>query len=198
MNSSRKFTTSSGTELPITLLKGKEYLQVVYRIQWFREEHPDWSITTKCEVNFEKKTCLAFCEIRDQQGKVLATAHKFEFSGSFAFFVEKAETGSIGRALALCGYGTQFTNDFDEDDDPNASLSDAPIDPQKTQVHKTEQVLAAETRPQWNKEQKKEYCIKRWNISDGSALSAEQKVELSKVASTATFESAMINLAGVK
>lgn len=195
------FTTQKGTVLPIRDLKGKEYLDVAYRIQWFREEHPDWSISTKCEVNLEKKTCLSFCEIRDDKGKLVSTAHKFEFSGSFAFFVEKAETGAIGRALALCGYGTQFTNEFDHEDpsDPNNSLADSPLEATKhnrpiqgeakEEVHQKEHVLEP-----WTQGQKKEYCIRKWGISDGKALSPEQKGQLLSVCTSTSYDDAMANL----
>ena len=40
--------------------------------------------------------------------------------------MEKAETGSIGRALAYCGYGTQFCAD---ELDEAERIVDAPIEP---------------------------------------------------------------------
>jgi hypothetical protein len=116
------FTTPKGTELPVMDLKGKPYLQVAHRIQWFREDHPDWSITTELKTGSD--FCLAKAEIKDVNGKVIASAHKQETKVHFADFIEKAETGSIGRALANCGYGTQFAlNDLDEGD----RLADAPV-----------------------------------------------------------------------
>ncbi|MGH2481156.1 MAG: hypothetical protein ACRDHW_15985, partial [Ktedonobacteraceae bacterium] len=45
----------------------------------------------------------------------VATGTKSEKAASFGDFLEKAETGAIGRALAALGYGTQFTGEeFDE------------------------------------------------------------------------------------
>ena len=46
----------------------------------------------------------------------------------FPDYIEKAETGAIGRALAMCGYGTLQAPEFDEQD----RLADAPIEKRKT------------------------------------------------------------------
>ncbi len=40
-----------------------------------------------------------------------ATASKSENAASFPDYIEKAETGAVGCALAMLGYGTQFTGD---------------------------------------------------------------------------------------
>ena len=114
--------TPKGTVLPLLNLKGKDYLQVAYRLVWFREEHPDWAIETlRIEGSADYSIFTAI--IKDASGRVMATAHKSETSQGFADHLEKAETGAIGRALALCGYGTQFTDDLDEGD----RLADSPI-----------------------------------------------------------------------
>ena len=106
----------SGTVLPLTLLKGKDYLNVCYRIVWFREERPDWSIETEFLTQTDQ-SAICKATIKDASGRIMATSHKEESSKDFAFgHREKAETGSIGRALALCGYGTQFEPEFDEGD----------------------------------------------------------------------------------
>lgn len=120
-----KFTTTKGTELPLLNLKGKEYLQVQHRLVWMREEHPDWSISTSY-VSVNEKEAFARAEIRDGEGKLLATAHKTETAAGFPDYIEKAETGSIGRALAYCGYGTQFCAD---ELDEGKRLADSPSPP---------------------------------------------------------------------
>ena len=48
--------------------------------------------------------------VNDGKGGV-GTGTKSERAASFPDFIEKAETGAIGRALASLGYGTQFTGD---------------------------------------------------------------------------------------
>ena len=109
----KTFKTSKGTELPLLDLRGKDYLQVAHRLVWFREDHPDWSIQTEI-FRLEDKSALAKATIRDASDRIMATSHKCEDVKGFADFQEKAETGAIGRALALCGYGTQFAPDLDE------------------------------------------------------------------------------------
>lgn len=116
------FTTPKGTVLPILNLRGKDYLQVQHRIVWFTEERPDWSIHTSI-VERTVDSCLACAEILDEKRNIRATAHKFEDRQGFGDFIEKSETGAIGRALALLGFGTQFcADDLDEAD----RLADAP------------------------------------------------------------------------
>ena len=111
-----------GTELPLLNLKGKPYLQVAHRLIWFRKDHPDWTIKTKV-IELHEKGVIMKATIKDITGKTIATAHKKETVTGFPDYIEKAETGAIGRALAMCGYGTQFEPEFDEGD----RLADAPI-----------------------------------------------------------------------
>lgn len=106
----RNYRTAKGTELPILNLRGKEYLKVKYRLVWFREDHPDWSIETEL-MSVTDVSAYARATIRDEAGRIIATSHKFERIKGFPDFIEKAETGAIGRALALIGYGTQFCAD---------------------------------------------------------------------------------------
>jgi hypothetical protein len=119
----RNYRTAKGTELPLLNLRGKEYLEVKYRLVWFREDHPDWSIETDL-VNVTDVSAYAKATIRDENGRIIATSHKFESVQGFPDFIEKAETGAIGRALALIGYGTQFC--ADELDEGNR-IVDAPV-----------------------------------------------------------------------
>jgi hypothetical protein len=117
----KTFKTQKGSELPLLNLKGKDYLQVQHRIVWFREELPKWSIETELLERTETAS-TAKATIKDEAGRIMATAHKRETKQGFADHIEKAETGSIGRALALIGYGTQFTDDLDE----GSRLADSP------------------------------------------------------------------------
>lgn len=122
----KTFKTPNGLELPLLDLKGKDYLQVAYRIAWFRSEHVDWAIVTSLLHNGEDYA-LCKAEIKNADGKVMATAHKREDKKHFQDAIEKAETGSIGRALALCGYGTQFAPEILEGDDVvDSPLSKSP------------------------------------------------------------------------
>ncbi len=123
----KSFKTEGGTELPLLSLKGKEYLQVAHRLVWFREVHPTGIIKTQMlAMQGEGKDEYAVFKTEVfVNGGLVSTAHKKETRGGFDDFIEKAETGSIGRALALAGFGTQFSADeLDEKD----RLADSPVE----------------------------------------------------------------------
>ena len=104
-----------------------DYLPVAARIAWFRKDHPYWSIMTKVE-KWGDKAVVMKATIKDMLGTVIATARKKETEVGFLDYIEKAETGAIGRALAMCGYGTLQAPEFDEQD----RLADAPVEKAKT------------------------------------------------------------------
>ena len=123
-------------------LQGKAYLEVKWRLVWFRQECPNGTIDTEeivvdldrpveAEIptgnwipnpnrpgkKMPEKTIRrdnGYARFRavvtDGKGG-RATATKSENAASFPDFIEKAETGAVGRALAMLGYGTQFTGD---------------------------------------------------------------------------------------
>lgn len=119
-------TTEKGTELPMMNLKGKDYLPVAQRLVWFRERFPEGSIQTEITQDGKKATARATVAVPiNNNYVVLATAHKIETEDSFPDgHAEKAETGAIGRALAIAGFGTQFEPEFDEGD----RICDAPVE----------------------------------------------------------------------
>ncbi len=140
MNNSRNsFKTSKGTELPLLNLKGRDYLEVKYRLVWFREEHPNWSIETSFIAVGDRSAC-ARAEIKDESGRVIATSHKSESAANFSDFMEKAETGAIGRALALIGYGTQFCAD---ELDEGERVVDSPVSKKADYQRKVPEVTRA-------------------------------------------------------
>lgn len=109
----------------MTNLKGKDYLEVKWRIVWFKEENPNGSIQTDV-VNYQPLVVRA--AIYNNDGVLVASGHgSANASGKSVVWagreIEKAETAAIGRALAHAGYGTQFDPDSDEDD----FLADSPI-----------------------------------------------------------------------
>ncbi len=113
----------------------QDYLPVQWRLVWFRELCPQGTIDTeeleydterpveaevyvwspekrKSEKTVKKSKGYARYRAIVTDGKGgRATGTKSENAANFADFGEKAETGSIGRALAALGYGTQFTGD---------------------------------------------------------------------------------------
>lgn len=115
--------TPKGTILPLMNLKGKDYLQVAHRLVWFREQEPDAGIETTYLTLTEDHAVVQARILRD--GRVVSTGTKRETKKDFPDFTEKAETGAVGRALAMLGYGTQFTlPDLDE----GSRLADSPVD----------------------------------------------------------------------
>lgn len=108
-------------------LQGKDYLKVAHRVLLFRQEHPGWTVQTEFVMCGDIPAMK--CTVIDREGRILSTSHKsIKANGRGAAKdhpMEVSETGSIGRALALSGYGT-LGGDLDEGE----VLADAP---QKTQ-----------------------------------------------------------------
>lgn len=132
-----------GAEVFINL-KGKMYLPARRRVQWMRGQpvpHPDWTIDTEIvEHERGKRTSAARVDggyavvranIYDENGRLIATGLKSEYSENFADYLEKAETGAIARALAVAGYGTESALDLDEGVD-GGRIADAPVAPTVT------------------------------------------------------------------
>jgi hypothetical protein len=101
----------------IKLQGGRDYLPVAARLQWLRHQHPDWGIKTRpIEINIERDYAIYFAEVSNETGRLISTGTKMETKSGFVDYLEKAETGAIGRALAVAGFGTQFTDDLEEGD----------------------------------------------------------------------------------
>lgn len=123
----------------VTNLRGKEYLEVKWRLVWFRDERKDGAILTEV-VN--TNPLMVRATIKDGE-KILATGYGSAQVKQGAVWagreIEKAETAAIGRALAHAGYGTQFT-----DEDEGEHLADAPIEPHKKTIREKYEELFSE------------------------------------------------------
>ena len=109
-----KSKKGSKIKLSIMDLRGKDYMPVAQRLVWFREDNgQELSITTDL-VEFNESHAICRASIL-KDGVVLSTGTKREDKKDFNDYIEKAETGSIGRALAHLGYGTQFAPELDEE-----------------------------------------------------------------------------------
>lgn len=128
----------------------KDYLPVQWRLVWFREQCPGGTIDTEeVQVDLDREVSMevsAWNNETRRSEKVVkmakgyarykavvtdghggrATGTKSESAVNFADYIEKAETGAIGRALAALGYGTQFTGD--ELSEGVERLVDAPVE----------------------------------------------------------------------
>jgi hypothetical protein len=92
-------------------LKGRDYLEVKWRLLWLRTEHPDAAIETEL-VKHDGGLALFRARVSVPGGGT-ATGWGSETADDFGDFIEKAETKALGRALAALGFGTQFCEDFD-------------------------------------------------------------------------------------
>ena len=111
----------------LIVLKGKQYLEVKFRLCWFKQEYLDkgWSIHTEL-VRGDDEGALFKASALDDKGTVRATGYGHVTKAMFPRPVEKAETAAIGRCLAILGLGTQFAQELDEDA-ANGELADAPV-----------------------------------------------------------------------
>ena len=108
-------------------LGGKDYLEVKFRLHWFRQEHPEWQIKTEIvKLDLLRGVAILKANVFNDKGELLSTGHKMEYQKSFFDFLEKAETGAIGRALASLGYGTLQCFDLDEGIE-EGRIADAPV-----------------------------------------------------------------------
>lgn len=113
----------------LTPLKGKNYLQVMWRLVWFRDEHPDWCIRTELvSHDFEHGAAVFHAIICNADGLPCSSGYGSETKKDFNDYLEKAETKAVGRALAMLGYGTQFAPELDEED----RIVDAPVERKAT------------------------------------------------------------------
>lgn len=121
MSEKKAFTPSDFT----IDLKGKDYLPVAARVKWFRSIHPNGTIeTSEISVELDRAFTKAggkvygyarfHATVRDAEGRILGQGTKTENAANFFDYVEKAETGAIGRALASAGFGTELDPELDE------------------------------------------------------------------------------------
>lgn len=99
------------SEIKPTDIKGKNYALVSDRIKAFRKVCPNGCITTKI-ISLQNGNVLMQATVTDEDGKMLGTGYAQEKEGgSFinkTSFIENAETSAIGRALGICGFGTNL------------------------------------------------------------------------------------------
>jgi hypothetical protein len=133
----------------ITLTRGRkenDYLEVKWRLMWFRDVNPKGEINTEMiEVNDKRAIFQARIYV---DGHCIGCGHGSETPGDFNDYIEKAETKAIGRALAVAGYGTQFCTELDmETEDGSEKVVDTPV--QKNMYERPTQVAQRDVVPQY-------------------------------------------------
>jgi hypothetical protein len=119
-------------------LRGKDYLNVQNRMIWFIRDQRElimrglaqtsYAINTECvELDREAGWAHFRTYVRDVLGNE-ATMYGSESMRDFPDYAEKASTKSLGRALAMLGYGTQFAPEMDEGD----RVVDSPVQPPRS------------------------------------------------------------------
>jgi hypothetical protein len=102
-----------------------DYLEVKWRLVWFRHRHPEGSIETE-HIIIDKDIAVFKATARYDIGEGfggVATGYGSEQPKDFGDYIEKAETKAVGRALAMLGFGTQFAPEMDEGE----RIVDSPI-----------------------------------------------------------------------
>lgn len=136
----------------LTKIKGQDYLQVKDRLVWLETDHTDYDIESSLIYHQDGRAVVQsvisiyYGEI-DEAGvrhRTLirsATGIGSETIDSFESYIEKAQTKSIGRALGMLGFGTQWAVEFnDAEGNDLASLADSPVGPrQQTQQQPRQQ-----------------------------------------------------------
>ena len=137
------------------------YLDVKDRMTWFRHKYPNGRISSKIETITERMVVVEACVYADaanNEGGYLANGHGqrvYDPGSPFSDrFIELAETGARGRALAAAGFNISFgANDAGEEDEQNPV--DAPIQKPAAAESTTSQATGSEgdqvvqTNPSW-------------------------------------------------
>src|SRR5258708_24270366 len=88
-----------------------QYLPVAWRLYWFRIDNPKGKIDSHAlTLDLERGAAIFETYVEREDGGS-ARMHGSETAGDWKDYIEKAQTKSLGRALAAVGYGSQFTDD---------------------------------------------------------------------------------------
>jgi hypothetical protein len=92
----------------IVSIHGKDYKTVAYRVNEFREQHPDFTIQTDL-VEANDVLVIVKASIFNTESRLLATGYAEEVRAASKInrtsALENAETSAIGRALSALGLG---------------------------------------------------------------------------------------------
>lgn len=186
-------------------VKGKDYLEIKFRLHWFRQENSEWDIKTEIvKLDLLRGVAVARADIYDKQGNHKSSGFKMENQENFPDYLEKAETGAIGRALSSLGYGTLQCFDIDECLEPGKErICDSPVSlPQKqTAVNPpptTVQNRTGDTRIITEKQSKRMFAIAKWDKAKIDAVVKKYKYTSSKDIQRCDYDNICSELEGVK
>lgn len=98
----------------IVPIHGKQYKTVAYRVNEFRAQYPEYTVSTEL-VEANDTLVVMKASISNEQGRLLATGFAEEVRAASKInrtsALENAETSAIGRALAALGLaGTEYAS----------------------------------------------------------------------------------------
>jgi len=98
----------------IVPIHGKQYKTVAYRVNEFRAQYPEYTVSTEL-VEANDTLVVMKSSISNEQGRLLATGFAEEVRAASKInrtsALENAETSAIGRALAALGLaGTEYAS----------------------------------------------------------------------------------------
>ena len=107
------------------------YLDVKYRLLWFRLHRPNGKIDSEI-ISVDDKSAVVCCKLYEdrsdapEQYVAKSCAQRFVSQERFGDrYLETAETAAMGRVLAAAGYGTQFCGAADM---LGGDVVDSPLD----------------------------------------------------------------------
>lgn len=129
----------------VSKVKGRDYLEVKWRIAWMRSEHPHAILETDLMSHDDSRAIVRARVTLPDGGS--ATGWGSETSTSSDTYIEKAETKAIGRALTALGYGTPVgaetpvTESPRPRTQPNQSSAYLATPPQRSRIQRLAQEL---------------------------------------------------------
>lgn len=165
--------------------KVPDYLEVKYRLVMLREQFPESTITTDLIYHdLESRTAIVQTCITLPTGAV-GMGIKMEEAKHFPDYVEKAETGSVGRALYAVGIGLQYSNvdyDYEADSIKDFTGVDGPVTKvmPKNKIMTRENIMEqlADAAERLTPEVLQKKSMDLFNTSQSSKLSSDQLKEL--------------------
>ena len=89
-------------------IKGKDYVQVNDRVQFFRETYKGWSLQTEV-IQLSPEECVVKAWVLDEGDRVISVGHAHEEKQSSYInktsYIENCETSAIGRCLGFMNIG---------------------------------------------------------------------------------------------
>lgn len=95
----------------VSKVKGRDYLEVKWRVAWMRSEHPDAIIETDLASHQDGRAIMR-ARVTLPNG-ASATGWGSETVSTSETYIEKAETKAIGRALTALGFGTPLNTEIE-------------------------------------------------------------------------------------